>query len=112
MFKKLPKNLFPINISFAIVFLLASLTLLHSENRRIDSRTLGSQTKVGSKQETVYQWEQILTERPDYRDGWIELATLYYQLGEKEKAKEAISQAKNLDPNNENILSFEKFLTD
>lgn len=107
MLKKLPKN-----ILFAIVFLLLSLTLLYSENRRIDSRTLGSQIKVGSKQETVYQWEQILTERPDYRDGWIQLAALYYQLGNKEKAKEAISQAKNLDPNNENILSFEKFLTD
>ena len=107
MLKKLPKN-----ILFALVFLFISLALLYSENRRITSRTLGLQTKAVPKQETVYQWEQILTERPDYRDGWIELATLYYELGEKEKAKEAISQAKNLDPNNENILSFEKFLND
>ena len=107
MLNKLPKN-----ILFALVFLFVSLVLLYSENRRITSRTLGLQTKAGPKQETAYQWEQILIERPDYRDGWIELAALYYNLGEKQKAKEAVARAKDLDPNNENILAFEKFLKD
>lgn len=107
MLRKLPQN-----ILFAGIVLLVALGLLYSESRRSDLRVLGSQSNIDTRQETVYRWEQILAERPDYRDGWLQLASLYYQQGNKQKAREAVNKAKNLDPANENVLAFEKFLTD
>ena len=68
------------------------------------------QTELKTDQKTAFDWEQILTERPDYRDGWIYLAAAYYKLGNKEKAKQALSRAKTLDPTNVTILSFEELL--
>jgi cytochrome c-type biogenesis protein CcmH/NrfG len=76
----------------------------------MDSRVLGLQSQVNVDHKNIYAWEQILSERPDYRDGWIQLANLYYQSGDKIEAKTAILKAKELDPNNETVLSFEKFL--
>lgn len=105
--KKIPKN-----IILALFLVFVSLWLLRTENKRINQRILGVQTKLQADQKTAFDWEQILAERPDYRDGWIQLAAIYYKLGNKEKAKEAISKAKVLDPTNPTILSFEKLLED
>jgi len=105
--KKIPKN-----IILASVFLIISLFLLKSEDYRINQRVLGTQTQLVTDQKSIYDWEQILTERPDYRDGWVQLAAIYYKLGNKGKAKDAILQAKSLDPTNQTILSFEKLIGD
>ncbi len=102
-FKKIPKNIF-----LASFFLLVSLILLKTEDKRINQRILGLQTQLNTDLKTTYDWEQILAERPDYRDGWIQLSAIYYKLGEKQKAKEAILKAKSLDPNNQTILSLEE----
>lgn len=101
--KKIPKNIF-----LASFFLLVSLILLKTEDKRINQRILGLQTQLNTDLKTTYDWEQILAERPDYRDGWIQLSAIYYKLGEKQKAKEAILKAKSLDPNNQTILSLEE----
>lgn len=103
--KKIPKN-----IILAFLFLIPSLFLLKSENKRINQRVLGLQTQLKADQKTAFDWEQILAERPDYRDGWIQLAAIYYKLGDREKAREALGRAKLLDSTNETILSFEKLL--
>ncbi|MGB9637569.1 MAG: tetratricopeptide repeat protein [Microgenomates group bacterium] len=103
--KRIPKN-----ILLAFLFLVVSFFLLKSENKRINQRVLGLQTQLKADQKTAFDWEQILAERPDYRDGWIQLAAIYHRSGNKEKAKEALLRAKVLDPNNETILSFEKLL--
>ncbi len=44
-------------------------------------------------------WEKIIKERPDYRDGYFQLAILNYQIHENEKAKEYLNQTLILDPN-------------
>jgi len=103
--KKIPKN-----IILSFLFCAVSLLLLRAENRRIYQRILGLQTQLKANWEEVSSWEQILNERPDYRDGWIQLAAVYHKLGNIPKAKEALLRAKALDPTNETILSFEKFL--
>ncbi len=103
--KRIPKN-----IILAFLFLVVSFFLLKSENNRINKRVLGLQTQLKTDQKTAFDWEQILAERPNYRDGWIQLAAIYHKLGNKEKAMEALEQAKLLDPTNETILSFEKIL--
>lgn len=100
----------PHNIILAFIFVFVSLLLLKEENNRKNQRVLGLQTKLRADQRLAFDWEQILAERPDYRDGWIQLAATYYKLGDKEKAKEALQRARSLDPYNDTILSFEKIL--
>jgi len=104
--KKLPYNVF-----LALIFVGVSFFLLKEENDRRNLRILGLQTQLKSDQKTAYDWEQILTERPDYRDGWIYLAVAYYKLGNNERAKEALNHARTIDPTNETILSFEELLS-
>ena len=100
----------PHNIILALIFVTVSLFLLKEENNRRSQRILGLQTKLHADQRAAFDWEQILAERPDYRDGWIQLAAICYKLGDKEKARDTLSRAKALDPYNETILSFEKIL--
>jgi len=102
----------PYNIIFAGFLVVISFLLLNEENYRREQRVLGLQTKLRADQKMAFDWEQILAERPDYRDGWIQLAAVYYQLGDRQKAKEALKKAKSLDPNNETVLSFEKLIGD
>ena len=46
-------------------------------------------------------WEKIMIEKPNYRDGYLQLAIFYYQLYETKKAEEALQKALALDPNYE-----------
>lgn len=103
--RQLPKN-----VLIALVFFIAAMAALKSENQKSELRTLGLQTRINANQETIYQWEQILQERPDYRDGWVQLSASYYKSGNKQKAKEALKKAIEIDPNNESLLSFEKLI--
>ena len=107
MFKKIPKK-FLLNL----VFFIATLFLVNLENQKMAQKTLGAQTQLKVDQQTVAAWELILDERPDYRDGWIQLAAAYFKAGDKQKAKEALLRAKVLDSTNEIILNFEKLLGD
>jgi len=86
------------------------MLLVTIENKKQEQKILGLQTQLKADQQTIAAWEQILEERPDYRDGWIQLAAAYYKIGDKQKAKEALQKAKLIDPDNEIILNFEKFL--
>jgi tetratricopeptide (TPR) repeat protein len=44
-------------------------------------------------------WEKEMTTKPDYRDGWLQLAVRYYQLKKTEEARYALSKAYEIDPN-------------
>ena len=44
-------------------------------------------------------WQNVVKEKPDYRDGYIQLASLAYQLSNFNVAKRYLTQANNLDPN-------------
>ena len=96
----------------SLAFFLLTLFSVNLENQRMFKKVLGAQTQLKLDQQTIAAWEQILDERPDYRDGWIQLAAAYYKIGDKQKAKEALLKAKALDPTNEVILNFEKLLED
>ena len=50
-------------------------------------------------QKLISAWEKIVKEKPDYRDGHLQLALLYYKIFEDEKAKEYLQKAIELDPN-------------
>jgi len=99
-----------VKLLLSLLFFLFSLILINSENQKKQIRVLGSQTLLKTDQNIIAAWEQILEERPDYRDGWIQLAATYYKINQIEKARQALSKAKALDPTNEVILNFEKLL--
>lgn len=103
--KKIPKSFW-----LSLIFCVFSIFEVNIQNKRFEQKILGAKIQVKQNQQTVAYWEQIVKERPNYRDGWIHLAASYYKIGEKQKAKDAIKRAKELDPTNQTILNFEKFL--
>lgn len=44
-------------------------------------------------------WQSVAIAKPDYRDAYITLASLAYQLGKLDESKRWLSQAQTLDPN-------------
>lgn len=60
----------------------------------------------------IAAWEKIIEEKPDYRDGYLQLAYLHYKLYENEKAKEYLEKAIELDPNYELAREMEEILRD
>lgn len=58
--------------------------------------TLSEPGKLG---EEIKFWEKEVKIKPDYRDGWIQLAVRYFELYKIEEAKQALEKAYRLDPN-------------
>lgn len=58
----------------------------------------------------IAAWEKILEEKPDYRDGWLQLTILHYKLYEDEKAKKCLEKALELDPNFEPAKKLENII--
>ncbi len=44
-------------------------------------------------------WQTVVAQKPDYRDGFIQLAAISYQLGKVDGAKQYLATAQTLDPN-------------
>lgn len=44
-------------------------------------------------------WQQVIKEYEGYRDAYLRIATLQYQLGEIGEAKKSIEKVLSLDPN-------------
>jgi len=54
------------------------------------------------------KWKRVAQEHPEYPDSWAKLATIWYNLGEKELAKKSIKKARMLDPVREEIRKLEE----
>lgn len=48
-------------------------------------------------------WQIVASARPDYRDAFVQLTTLAYQLGKPDEARSWLARASSLDPNNQTI---------
>lgn len=44
-------------------------------------------------------WQTVIKEKPDYRDAYLALAALAYQLGYKTDAKQYVEKIREIDPN-------------
>lgn len=90
-------------IGVLIVFVLAlsGFVAPQIERRQV---VLGSKTD----REITY-WQEFLSNKPDYRDGWLELGIAHYRLSQKDEAKECFKKALLIDPNCE---AAKKFLRD
>ncbi|MCL5411262.1 MAG: hypothetical protein M1150_00775 [Patescibacteria group bacterium] len=85
----------------------AKSELLLAAEFSTDSATLKAETqKVKNAieepekiEEQITYWRNVVKEKPNYRDAWVQLAVNYYQLYEYPPAKASIDQALMLDPN-------------
>lgn len=55
-------------------------------------------------------WEKEVKEEPDFRDAYVKLAAIYWQLRDLGKAKENLAKARKVDPNYEPVQRLEKLL--
>jgi len=60
-------------------------------------------------QEISY-WENVVSQKPDYRDAYLQLAILNYRIYKNEKAKEYLKRAREIDPNYEPARGLERVL--
>lgn len=58
----------------------------------------------------ITRWEQEMYDKPDYRDGYLKLASLYYQLGELEAARNNLLNAREISPNHPATKKLDKLL--
>lgn len=67
-------------------------------------------TKIAPIKNEISFWKSLVEKTPTYRDGYLKLATLYWQLNEDEKVKENLKAAKTIDPNYQETYELEKRL--
>lgn len=56
----------------------------------------------------IGQWEKIVKQKPNYRDGYVQLSLLYLSLRQKSEALENIQKAYLLDPNSPWVIELKK----
>ncbi len=56
-------------------------------------------------------WQKIISEKPDYRDGYIQAAFLAYRLKNLDAARMYIDKALLLDPNFETAKTLQKYIS-
>ena len=93
---------------FVVLFVAICLASLQAYRHYQEKEKVLSQRKeVLTK---IAYWQKVVTEKKDYRDGYFQLAMLWYQLGKNEQAKMYLGQALKLDPNFEEGRKLEKIL--
>lgn len=70
---------------------------------------IAKEKRAPIENEIIY-WENTVDKTPTYRDGYLKLATLYWQLGNNEKAKDNFIKAQQIDPNYEKTKELKKSL--
>lgn len=59
----------------------------------------------------TYYLKSLLASHPTYREGWIALAKLQYELGNMDDVQMAITKVREIDPNDTELESLQKLLT-
>lgn len=55
-------------------------------------------------------WEKIVVEKPNYRDGYLQLAILNYKIWQNEKARQYLNKALEIDHNFEEARNLKVFI--
>lgn len=71
-----------------------------------EKNVLGTQTSIIemteksiNSQKQILYWESVASDYPNFRDAYVQLATLSFNAGEQEKANHYIQKVLELDPN-------------
>lgn len=60
--------------------------------------------------ESIFTWEKIVQEKPNYRDAWLQLAFLHYLLKEDRQALSTLERVLEIDPLYELSLKLKRAL--
>lgn len=103
----------------------AKKELLYAQDVINSTRGVNGQTVLGTStapNDLLTQWEQepeklrrqyqfwqtVVREKPDYRDGYIMLASLAYQLRKLDEARSSLARAQALDSNSSTVQELTK----
>lgn len=101
----LNSGLLHLSLSIAVVSLLL-ISAYNLEVYLLKDKILGARMEKEKRQEELSElkfWEEVVSENPTYRDGWIEIARISWELGNKDYAIGAFNTARAIDPNSEKI---------
>lgn len=100
-----------ITISICGIFILSLFTVISAvflvEQSAKFTRLEMERSKLKSE---LNLWSSIDEKYPGYKDAYLEMAILEYKLSNFEKAKQLVSKALLLDPNDENAKKLELIL--
>ena len=101
--KQTPKNKLEFKFLLSCLGLIAILFLagFSLNNYFSNPKVLGTETPDFS--EEMLFWENIVSENPTYIDGWLGLARVSYELGDKDYTTGALNSAKAINPNSEKV---------
>jgi len=86
-----------------VVFIISLEINLQTSNSQRVKRVLAAQTEYSnqsSKLQRQYDsWQQVVIEHPGYRDGYLQLAIISLEMGQKNAAQSWLKKVYDLDPN-------------
>ncbi len=92
------------------VIALLILTSININKFFESKKVLGASVDVSPLRNEKDYWENLVSQNPSYTDGYLELAKIDVELGDKNEATSYITKALTLDPNSSKITSVQKAL--
>lgn len=90
---------------------IGELRLAHVLGASINTDQITQWESEGAQKEAALaSWQTVAERHPDYRDAFVILASLSYELGHFDEARTYLATAKTLDPYAETINTLEKIL--
>ncbi len=102
------KDRFWILTSSVIILVCLILVSISSYKNWKELDSLKAQRSRLLKEESF--WKETLHKYPDYRDGYIKLAIVEYELNNKDYSRENIQKALSIDPNYQKAADLEKIV--
>lgn len=96
--------------SCCAVILLLFLTGANIHNFLATKKVLSASVDMSDIENEKNYWQQIVSQNPTYRDGYLQLAIVYDTLGNKEESLKNFEKAKLIDPNSPKIPQVQKIL--
>ena len=92
--------------------ILLTLSLINLNSFVDNKRVLGVsyEQPVRNVSSEIAFWQEFLAKNPTYFDGWIELAGLKFEAGNKETGYSALNKARQINPNSEKLKILEESL--
>ena len=109
--KKISYNHYFVHYAYCLgIIALLILTSVNINKFFESQKVLGVSVDVSPLRNEKTYWENIVSQNPSYTDGYLELAKVSVELGDKNEAITYITKALILNPNSEKITSVQKAL--
>ena|SRR5260221_10809291 len=93
-----------------LIILLLSVASININHYIESQKVLGDKIDATSFLEEKTYWEAVVEKNPNYIDGYLQLAKVNVEIGNKNDAQNMIIKALELDPNNSRITSVQEEL--